>query len=76
MSLGGAIALRLAIDFPERVTTLQLHGAWAKTHGYAKMYLSLLKRFLEEGGQDFYYEAALVYLFPARFPDEGIRSRA
>ena len=67
MSLGGAIALRLAIDFPERVTTLQLHGAWAKTHGYAKMYLSLLKRFLEEGGLDFYYEAALLYLFPPDF---------
>ena len=67
MSLGGAIALRLAIDFPERVTTLQLHGSWAKTHGYAKMYLSLLKRFLEEGGLDFYYEAALLYLFPPDF---------
>ena len=70
MSLGGAIALRLAIDFPERVTTLQLHGAWAKTHGYARMYLSLLKRFLEEGGLDFYYEAALVYLFPPDFLTE------
>ena len=67
MSLGGAIALRLAIDFPDRVTTLQLHGAWARTHGYARMYLSLLGRFLEEGGLDFYYEAALLYLFPPDF---------
>ncbi len=67
MSLGGAISLRLAIDFPERVATLQLHGAWAKTHGYAKLYLSLLKGFLERGGLDFYYEAALLYLFPPDF---------
>ena len=71
MSLGGAISLRLAIDFPERVTTLQLHGSWAKTHGYARMYLSMLGRFLDEGGLDFYYEAALLYLFPPDFLTEN-----
>ena len=67
LSLGGAIALRIAIEAPERVASLQLHGTWARTHGYAKMYLSLLKRFLEVGGLDLYYEGALLYLFPPDF---------
>ena len=35
LSLGAAIAAQIAITCPERVTTLQLHGGWAKTHGYA-----------------------------------------
>lgn len=67
LSLGGAIAMQLALDHPERVVTLQLHGTWAKTHGYAEMYLGLLKRFLEAGGLDLYYEGALPYLFPPEF---------
>ena len=67
LSLGGAIAMRIAIEHPERVTTLQLHGSWAKTHGYAQMYLSLLKRFVETGGLDLYYEGALLYLFPPEY---------
>ena len=64
LSLGGAIAQDIAIRHPERVATLQLHGTWARTHGYAKMYLSFLKRMLLEGGTDLYYEGALMYLFP------------
>lgn len=67
LSLGGAIALRIAIEAPQRVATLQLHGSWARTHGYAEMYLSLLKRFLETGGLDLYYEGALLYLFPPEY---------
>lgn len=64
LSLGGAIAQDLAVRFPARVATLQLHGTWARTHGYARMYLTFLKRMLEEGGTDLYYEGALLYLFP------------
>ncbi|MCH2347977.1 MAG: alpha/beta hydrolase, partial [Pseudomonadales bacterium] len=67
LSLGAAIAAQMAIAFPERVQTLQLHGGWAKTHGYAKMYLGMLGRWLDEGGLDLYYEAALLYLFPPDF---------
>lgn len=67
LSLGGAIAQHIAIHEPGRVATLQLHGTWAKTRGYAKMYLGLLKRLLDQGGLDLYYEAALLYLFPPRF---------
>ncbi len=64
LSLGGAIAQDLVVRDPGRVATLQLHGTWARTHGYARMYLGLLKRWLEEGGTDLYYDSALMYLFP------------
>lgn len=63
LSLGGAIAMVIAANHPERVSTLQLHGTWAKTNGYAAMSLGLLKRFLETGGIELYYQAALPMLF-------------
>lgn len=67
LSLGGAIAMRFTVDHPEMAVTLQLHGTWAKTNGYAAMYLGLMKRFLEVGGLDLYYEGALMFLFPPEF---------
>jgi aminoacrylate hydrolase len=67
LSLGGAIAQHIAVYHPERVATLQLHGTWVKTGGYAAVYLGLLKRFLETGGLDLYYEGAILYLFPPQF---------
>ncbi len=67
LSLGAAIGAKIAIDWPARINTLQLHGGWAKTHGYAKMYFGMMARWLEEGGLDLYYEAALLYLFPPDF---------
>jgi len=67
LSLGGAIAQHIAIHDPERVATLQLHATWVKTRGYAAMYLGLLRRLLDAGGLDLYYEGALLYLFPPQF---------
>jgi pimeloyl-ACP methyl ester carboxylesterase len=67
LSLGGAVAQVLAAEHPDRVETLQLHGTWTRTYGYARMYLSMLKRVLEVGGLDLYYETALLYLFPPVF---------
>jgi pimeloyl-ACP methyl ester carboxylesterase len=59
--------MELAITHPDRVATLQLHGTWAKTNGYASLYLGYLKRLLETGGLDLYYEGAILYLFPPQF---------
>ena len=71
LSLGGAIAMDLAIRFPDRVATLQLHGTWGRTHGYARMYLGFLKTMLERGDTDLYYEGALLYLFPPDYITEN-----
>jgi pimeloyl-ACP methyl ester carboxylesterase len=66
-SLGGAIGLHMAVHTPERVRTLQMHSSWLATRGYVEFSLGLLKKILEAGGTDFYYEATLPLLFSPRF---------
>lgn len=66
-SLGGAVALQMTVDHPDRALSLQLHSSWLATRGYTRFSLGLLKRFLDVGGTDFYYEAALPLLFSPAF---------
>lgn len=66
-SLGGAIALRMAADRPERVRTLQMHSSWLVTDGYAEYSLNLLKTLLVDGGVELYYEATIPLLFSPSF---------
>jgi len=66
-SLGGAIALRLAADRPQRVRSLQLHSSWLATDGYTRYSLGLLQQLFDAGGPSFYYGATLPLLFSARF---------
>jgi len=70
LSLGGAIAQEMVLRSPQRVETLQLHGTWARTEGYAELYFDMAARFLEVGGTDLYYEGTLLYLFPPDFFNE------
>ena len=66
-SLGGAIALYIAVHEPSRVLSLQMHSSWLATAGYTEFSLGLLRQILERGGTEFYYEATLPLLFSARF---------
>jgi pimeloyl-ACP methyl ester carboxylesterase len=66
-SLGGAIALHIAAQYPDRVRSLQLHSSWLVTDGYAGYSLNLLKSLLVIGGVEFYYEATIPLLFSPRF---------
>ncbi len=70
LSMGGAIAQELVLKAPERVTTLQLHGSWARTEGYAKAYFNMAQRLLNAGGADLYYESTLLFLFSPDFFNE------
>jgi pimeloyl-ACP methyl ester carboxylesterase len=77
LSLGGAIAQVMAIEQPDRVRTLQMHGSWGKTHGYALRFFELLLRYLDVGGLDFYFDAApLTFLSPKFFTVEPETSNA
>lgn len=66
-SLGGAIALRLCAQHPDRALSLQLHSSWLVTEGYASYSLRLLRTLLERGGVDLYYEATIPLLFSPAF---------
>jgi aminoacrylate hydrolase len=66
-SLGGAIAMQVAIDEPDRTESLQLHSSWLRTEGYTEYSLGLLRSILVHGGIDFYYDAALPLLFSVDF---------
>jgi aminoacrylate hydrolase len=70
-SLGGAIALHIAAYHPERVRTLQLHASWLSTTGYSAYSLGLLRRILDIGGVNFYYQATIPLLFSADFLGEN-----
>ena len=66
-SLGGAIAMQVAIDAPDRTASLQLHSSWLRTEGYTEYSLGLLRSILVHGGIDFYYDAVLPMLFSVDF---------
>ena len=66
-SLGGAIALRMAADAPERVLSLQMHSSWLGTHGFSEFSLGLLKAYLVSGGVEHYYAATMPLLLSPGF---------
>ena len=66
-SLGGAIGLRMAVDAPERVLSLQTHSSWLGTHGFSEFSLGLLKAHLVSGGVEHYYAATMPMLLSPGF---------
>ena len=63
ISLGGAVALRFALDFPDRVRTLQLVGAWASTDEFLRrIFFEPLGQALDRGTfhESFRYGLALI----------------
>jgi pimeloyl-ACP methyl ester carboxylesterase len=65
MSLGGAVAQRLAIDHPSRVISLQLHSSWGRTAGYVEHHFRTRLRLLLEAGSDLYADTAIMFLVAA-----------
>ena len=66
-SLGGAIGLRMAVDAPERVLSLQMHSSWLGTAGFSEFSLGLLKAHLISGGVEHYYAATMPMLLSPGF---------
>ena len=65
LSLGSAIAQELAIMRPDLVETLQLHGTWAKAHGYAERKFKSQIRLLKELDlREFYEINSLWFMTP------------
>ncbi len=73
LSMGGAIAQRLAIDFPSTVQKLVLVGTWAKTQGFGKTLLGVWREIAEGCGMETLTKLTMTqYLTPSCF-DKNIQ---
>jgi pimeloyl-ACP methyl ester carboxylesterase len=72
LSMGGAIAQRLAIDFPEVVRKLVLVGTWAKTQAFGRDLLGAWREIAEHCGVEVLTRLTLTqYLTPSCFEEQA-----
>ena len=67
LSLGSCIAQELAIMRPALVDTLQLHGTWARAHGYAERKFRAQIRLLEELDLRSFYEINVLWFLTPEY---------
>ena len=74
LSLGSCIAQELALMRPDLVRTLQLHGTWARSYGYAERKFRAQIRLLELLDLRSFYEINVLWFVTPEFmrdhPDE------
>lgn len=73
LSLGGAVSLQFALDYPDRVRCLVLadsmSGVW--TQKFRRFIDHALIGAIEQGGHDLMYELNLIFAFSERYLDEN-----
>jgi pimeloyl-ACP methyl ester carboxylesterase len=73
LSLGSCIAQELALIRPQFIQTLQLHGTWARAHGYAARKFKAQIRLLDELDLRSFYEINVLWFitpdYMDRYPD-------
>ena len=67
LSLGSCIAQELALMRPDLVRTLQLHGTWARAHGYAARKFRAQVRLLELLDLPSFYEINVLWFITPEF---------
>jgi pimeloyl-ACP methyl ester carboxylesterase len=68
VSLGGMIAQEIALEYPERIRTLQLHCTIARPDGYTMALLESLRLVRAQAGVDVAQRLMALYLFaPSTF---------
>lgn len=69
LSLGSCIAQELTLRQPELVRTLQLHGTWGQTNGYANKKFRTQIHLLEQLDIASFYEINLLWLITPEYMD-------
>lgn len=74
VSMGGAVAQRLVLDHPERVSALVLALTWARPIEFMRRQDALANLLLEAGGTQVLVESTLVRMFTPAFFEVGRRT--
>jgi pimeloyl-ACP methyl ester carboxylesterase len=67
ISMGGAIAQEIAINYPERVKTLLLVSTWARFNNYASMVYENLKHVRASVSPEHFMELLLLWIFASPY---------
>jgi len=67
VSMGGAVAQRLVLDHPERVSALVLGVTWARPIDFMRRQSDLARLILRAGGVDTFVQVTLVRMFTPQF---------
>lgn len=70
-SMGGAIAQRVVLDHPERVSALLLAITWARPIEFMARQTNLSRIIIQAGGADAMVDAGLVRMFSPQFFEVG-----
>jgi aminoacrylate hydrolase len=74
VSMGGAIAQRIVVDHPDRVSALVLAVTWARPIEFMRRQSDLARKIIDVGGVEDLIEASMLWMFTPRFFEVGRES--
>jgi aminoacrylate hydrolase len=64
-ALGGLVGLELALNYPDRVSSLIIVNGWAAPNSHTQRCFAIRRELLKKSGVDAYVNAQPIFLYPA-----------